>query len=81
MPGKLADPAERARVGHTGVVDSSLSPRSPIIFDGDDRAADRLDWSNDFDDFDAADWESYLGGPDDDEIEAFQDRLLDYGDD
>lgn len=51
------------------------------MFDGDDSAADRLDWSNDFDDFDAADWESYLGGPDHDEIEAFQDRLLDYGDD
>ena len=23
------------------------------------------DWSNDLDDFDAADWEDYLGGPDD----------------
>lgn len=25
----------------------------------------KSDWSNDFDDFDAADWEDYLGGPDD----------------
>ena len=48
--------------------------------DDDDDDANRLDWSNDFDDFDAADWEEYLGGPDDDEIEAFQDLPLDEGD-
>lgn len=51
------------------------------MFDVDDSVVDRLDWGNDFDDFDAADWESYLGGPDDDELEWFDDRPLDYGDD
>jgi hypothetical protein len=50
------------------------------MFDADDYDADHLDWSNDFDDLDPADWEDYLGGPDDDEIDARYERLLDYGD-
>lgn len=47
-----------------------------------DRAAG-LDWSNGFDDFDAADWEGYLSGPDDDEILLAADRAadLEWGDD
>ena len=40
------------------------------MFDPDDDAADRVDWSTDFDDLDPADWEDYLGGPDEAEVEA-----------
>ncbi len=29
------------------------------------------DWSQSFDDMDAADWENYMGGPDDDEIDRY----------
>lgn len=50
------------------------------MFDVDGHAADRLDWSNHFDDFDAVYWEDYLGGPDDDVLEEFQDWLLDEDD-
>jgi hypothetical protein len=42
---------------------------------------DLLDWGVAFDDLDAADWEDYLGGPDDDVLEAFYDRPLDDGGD
>jgi len=37
----------------------------------DHRDPDRLDWGVDFDDFDAADWEEYLGGPDDAVFESW----------
>lgn len=44
---------------------------------------DLLDWGDDFDDFDAADWEHYLGGPDEDVFEAALEAqsLYDDGDD
>ncbi|MBS1224399.1 MAG: hypothetical protein H6R24_1077 [Proteobacteria bacterium] len=32
---------------------------------------DLLDWGDAFDDLDAADWEDYRGGSDDDVLEAF----------
>lgn len=34
---------------------------------------DQLDWGDDFDDLDGADWEDYLGGPDDEAFEALAD--------
>jgi hypothetical protein len=42
---------------------------------------DLLDWGDAFDDLDAADWEDYRGGSDDDVLEAFQVRTLDDGGD
>lgn len=39
---------------------------------------DRLDWGDDFDDLDSADWEDYLGGPDDEVFEAISDFVPDH---
>lgn len=43
------------------------------------RDPDDLDWGVDFDDLDAADWEEYLGGPDDAVFESWPG--IDDGDD
>ena len=51
------------------------------MFDSDDFDDDHGDWSNDFDDFDSADWEDYLGGPDDIEIEEANERYWSHDDD
>lgn len=38
---------------------------------------DVLDWGDTFDDLDAAAWEDYLGGPDEDDFEDYGDCSID----